>query len=218
MQKLSLIPAFLIAALFVPFAASAHETQRFEIGGTQYEFVVGSQNEPIVVDDKSGVELRVTRIQNGIERPATGLETSLQVELIAGDARKTLGFVPTYNEPGAYHATFFPTVATTLAYRIFGTINDTPFDYTFTCATGGHAAGEEDVSRVLVSDGVTRVFKTGSFSCPQPKAALGFPEPSADIVSLAEEESDDAANPLVAWGGLALGAIALCVALAYRRS
>jgi len=39
--------------------ASAHQRQLFTIGDKDYLFVVGSQNEPIFVDDKSGVDLFV---------------------------------------------------------------------------------------------------------------------------------------------------------------
>lgn len=215
-----------IAMLFgiVPLAASAHEHQSFEINGVVYDVVIGSLNEPIVVDDKTGVELRVSRVggmmmgddhAHDAGAPVTGLEEALQVELIAGDKRKTLSFSPTYNTPGAYHAAFYPTVATTLSYRVFGTIEGTPFDYTFTCNPAGHDIAPDDSSRVEISENVYRIHKSGAYGCPTEKAALGFPEDSADVVSLKSESG----NGMVAgWGAGALALGALAVALTRRRS
>lgn len=226
-MKLSAAPLLAIAVFMAaPIAASAHETQRFLINGTEYQFVVGSLNEPIVVDDKTGVDLRVARVTGGGEvehghgegMPAVeGLEETLEVELIAGDAQKTLALSPVYNTPGAYKASFYPTVATTYTYRVFGTLEGTPIDLSFSCSPAGHTEAEEDTSRVEVSENVTRTFKSGAFSCPLPKADMGFPEPSAEIVSMTDD-SEDEGGDMVGWaaGGLAL--LALGVAFTRRRS
>lgn len=190
---ITLIAAFAL----MPGIARAHETQVFEIGGKMYQFVVGSLNEPLVVDDKSGVELQVKDLGAHVEgmvhddghdhgggAAVTGLEEALQVELIAGDAKKTLDFAPIYGAPGAYKAPFYPTVATTLSYRVFGTLNDTPVDLTFTCSPAGHVVAKEDATEVEISEGVTRHKKSGAFGCPVEKEGMGFPEPSADIQTL----------------------------------
>ena len=220
------VPLLTLFAVFaLPLAASAHETQRFLINGTEYQFTVGSLNEPIVVDDKTGVDLRVAEYVHdaaedhghGEGMPTvTGLEETLEVELIAGDARKTLPLSPVYNTPGSYRAPFYPTVATTYTYRFIGSIDGTPVDIPFTCSAAGHTEAEEDTLRVAVSENVTRTFKSGAFGCPQPKAEMGFPEPSVDLVTIAEGEAKDTGN-MVGWaaGGLAL--LALGVA-ARRRS
>ncbi len=221
-KTITLFSAIAIAVL--PFAASAHQHESFEINGETYDFTVGSLNEPVTVDDKTGVDLRVS-LAGHEAMPAndhhaaggavTGLEQTLKVELIAGDKKKTLDLSPVYNTPGSYKAAFYPTVATTLSYRVFGTINETDFDYTFTCNPAGHTVAPEDKTRVEVSDKVTRTLKTGAFGCPTEKAPMGFPENSADVVSLTG--STQSAS-FVGWGAAAIALLALALAFTRRRS
>ena len=54
-----------VSALALYQNAYAHQRQLFTIGNDDYLFVVGSLNEPIFVDDKTGVDLAVVhaRIQ-----------------------------------------------------------------------------------------------------------------------------------------------------------
>ena len=93
----SISAAIALAALLgAPLLASAHEHQEFKIGTKYYQFTVGSLNEPVAVDDKTGVDLRVNQISAPISghdetmqkaepgTPVTGLESTLKVELIAG--------------------------------------------------------------------------------------------------------------------------------------
>jgi hypothetical protein len=54
-----LILAALVSLVSVTPQAFAHERQLYTIGGQDYLIVIGSLNEPIIVDDKSGVDLRV---------------------------------------------------------------------------------------------------------------------------------------------------------------
>lgn len=209
------IAATALAAVlaFAPSFASAHEHQMFNIGGRMYAFTVGSLNEPLVVDDKSGVDLRIEDLgahhggmshDHGEGAPVTGLESSLKVELIAGESRKVMDLSPVYNTPGSYKAPFYPTVATTLTYRVFGEMNGTPVDLSFSCNPAGHGPAEDDETAVQVSEGVTRVLKSGSFGCPVEKAAMGFPEASASVQELGSA-SDDA-------NGMATTALAVAVA------
>lgn len=203
----STVAGFALVAF--PFAASAHQHAVYEIGGETFEFVVGSLNEPVAVDDKTGVDFRVSR--DG--KPESGLENTLKVELIAGDKKKTFDLSPTYNTPGSYYAKYYPTVATTLQYRFFGTINDTPVDLTFTCRAEGAEAADEGEKQI--SAGVTQVSKSGGYGCPADKSSLGFPEDSAAIADVAQN-TGSARSMSVA--GLALAAIALALAgAAYRR-
>jgi hypothetical protein len=181
--------------------AFAHGHTSFEINGNVYSFTVGSLNEPVAVDDKTGVDLRVVSMseaaheagemseKEAVGTPATGLEKTLKVELIAGGKKKTLDLSPAYNDPGAYRAYFTPTVQTTYSYRLFGTIDNVPFDYLFTCNPAGHPQTAEDKTEVEVSKGVMRVEAAGAFGCPGPKAELGFPEPSASINDLSNKVS-----------------------------
>lgn len=210
MKKKFAVGAVLLS-LAVPFIASAHEEQSFEIKGKSYEIVIGSLGEPLIVDDKSGVDLRVT---SG-NKPVEGLQDTLKVELIAGDKKKELLFTTVWGNPGSYKAVFFPTVATTLSYRVFGTINDTPFNVTFTCSSAGHESATEDKARVDISEGVVRTLKSGAFGCPQPKPAMGFPETSKDLNSIPAQTSS---NNGLSTAAIALSVVALALAIARRRS
>jgi len=219
-MKKTLTSAALAAVALLPFAASAHEHQSFEINGVQYGFAIGSLNEPVVVDDKTGVDLRITKANASPSHedqgtPVSGLEATLKIELSAGDKKKTVDLSPVFNSPGAYKAPFYPTIATTYSYRVFGELEGTPIDITFTCNPAGHAPAAEDMNRVQISDKVFRTHKAGSFGCPSPKADLGFPEPSAAVVEL---QKPDASGDMIGWGAGVLALAALGVAVLRRRS
>lgn len=179
--------AILVSFVSVTPHAFAHQRQLYTIGGQDYLIVIGSLNEPIFVDDKSGVDLRVLRadpnnpMNSSAEgaAPVEGLEETLQVELGAGNVTRVLQLEPAFGEPGAYEAPFYPTVATTLTYRLFGTINNTPVDLTFTCTPTGEAgaAAAADNSTVQISEGVVRKGIEGGYGCPAPLTDAGFPEP-----------------------------------------
>jgi hypothetical protein len=202
-----LIGALALAAL-VPLVsvstpqAFAHERQLYTIGDQDYLIVIGSLNEPIFVDDKSGVDLRVLRadpinpMNSSAEgaAPVEGLEETVQVELAAGNNTRVLQLEPAFGEPGAYEAPFYPTVATTISYRLFGTINNTPVDLTFTCAPTGEAGAVADNSTVQVSEGVVRKGIEGGYGCPAPLTDAGFPEPlmsNNEIVTSLEQLQSD---------------------------
>jgi hypothetical protein len=194
MQKNSkvstMIGALALAALLSLVAVStpqafAHQRQLYTIGDQDYLIVIGSLNEPIFVDDKSGVYLRVLQadpnnpMNSSAEgaAPVDGLDETLQVEIGAGNTTKVLQLEPAFGEPGAYEAPFYPTVATTITYRLFGTINNTPVDLTFSCTPTGEAGAAADNSTVQVSEGVVRKGIEGGFGCPAPLTDAGFPEP-----------------------------------------
>ena len=166
--------------------AFAHQRQLFTIGDKDYLFVVGSIGEPLYVDQKSGVELfaywpdpsdPVNSQANGT-KPIEGLESMLKVDVSAGDKNRTLDFEPAFRDPGHYEASFFPTVETTYNYTVFGNINGTAFNATWTCSPGGGESEPiSDNSTVEISPNVTRKSMMGSFGCPQPLSEAGFPEP-----------------------------------------
>jgi hypothetical protein len=196
--------AILVSFVSVTPHAFAHQRQLFTIGGQDYLIVIGSLNEPIFVDDKSGVDLRVLRadpnnpMNSSAEgaAPVEGLEETLQVELGAGNVTRVLQLEPAFGEPGAYEAPFYPTVATTLTYRLFGTINNTPVDLTFTCTPTGEAgaAAAADNSTVQISEGVVRKGIEGGYGCPAPLTDAGFPEPLVSnneiVISLEQLRSE----------------------------
>jgi hypothetical protein len=103
----------------------------------------------------------------------------LKVEISAGDKKKELEFEPAFMDPGHYEAPFFPTIETTYNYTLFGDINGTAFNATWTCSpAGGDATPISDNSTTQLSQGVTRKSIMGSFGCPLPRTDAGFPEPS----------------------------------------
>ena len=195
--------AILVSFVSVTPHAFAHQRQLYTIGGQDYLIVIGSLNEPIFVDDKSGVDLQVLRadpnnpMNSSAEgaAPVEGLEETLQVELGAGNVTRVLQLEPAFGEPGAYEAPFYPTVATTLTYRLFGTINNTPVDLTFTCTPTGEAgAAAADNSTVQISEGVVRKGIEGGYGCPAPLTDAGFPEPLVSnneiVISLEQLRSE----------------------------
>jgi hypothetical protein len=183
-----------IALFSIAPLALAHERDTFKIGDKYYLLIVGSLNEPFIVDNISGVDLRVSQISgpggnganNGTGKgtPVTGLERTLKVELAAGDKKETLSFDSSDKAPGAYAANFIPTVQTTYNYRIFGAIDNSSVDLTFTCVTSEVSESAEDNSQVKVSDSITRLRKIGAFGCPASKKTMGFPEPSLSSYEL----------------------------------
>ncbi|MES2953435.1 MAG: hypothetical protein V4674_02655 [Patescibacteria group bacterium] len=221
MKKQLFIPVLLAVCLLSPTIASAHERQVFEINGKQYLFVIGSLAEPVVVDDKTGVDLRIKLADPAKPEdsaslkatPVTGLEKTLKVEIAAGAKKKTFDLSPVHGEAGAYKAPFIPTVQTTYAYRVFGTIDATPFDFTFPCAAAGEAKSGEDRTPKTVSASVTRTFQAGSFGCPRAKTDLTFPE----TVPSALEISKQGAPASHTYAGLLLGALGVGFGLSARR-
>jgi len=163
--------------------ADAHQRALFAINGKDYLFVIGSLNEPIFVDDKTGVEFRgiwpnstdpTNSNANGTQ-PITGLENSLRVEILAGDKNMTSNLEPAYGEVGSYESEiFYTTVPTTLSYRIFGDINGTNFSATFSCTPEAEQR-PSDNSTVEISENVVRKSLQGGFGCPEER--VGFPEP-----------------------------------------
>jgi hypothetical protein len=105
-------------------AVAAHEER--EVG--DYSLEVGFLNEPVFSGEESGLDLIVTR---GGE-PVEGLEATLQAEVTYADQTRDLELSPAFGEPGAYRAVFFPTAAGQYSFRIFGDIEGTAIDETFT--------------------------------------------------------------------------------------
>jgi hypothetical protein len=181
-----------ITLLLSPTNTLAHERQAFKIGDKNYLFTVGSLNEPVYVDDKTGVELSIsladpqnpTNFESDKITPVEKLNETLKVEISAGSKKQILDLSPIYGKVGSYKAPFYPTVSTTFNYRFFGTIENTPVDITFTCNLSSNTTSESADQKQKLSDQVTRLSKTGSFGCPKSKAEITFPEKTQDLVSI----------------------------------
>ena len=190
-------------ALLLPFVASAHQIATFELSGSNYQIMIGSLNEPIAVDDRTGLDLTVTKCRTrgcmpsaGHNRymdraagsPVLGLENSLKLEISAGTINKTLDLTPQYGRPGSYTATFYPTVATMLRYRLMGGIDKVPVDLSFICTVEGTPESTNDTTMVPFSRYVMRKSLSGGFGCPVDKENLGFPDRTTSILSIAVSE------------------------------
>ncbi len=211
-----------VGFIFAPIA-SAHEHDVFKIGDSYYMLTVGSLSEPLIVDDLSGVDFRAAKLSGPSATtgaPVTGLESTLKVELSAGDKTEVLPLDPG-DTPGTYQANFIPTVETTYSYRIFGTVNGVAVNLTFSCVPGEPSEDAIDSSHVDISSDVSRVNKVGAFGCPEARDAVGFPEPAHSSVELNQAIQDAHAESQTAkdFGivGLALGALALGTAFSRRR-
>lgn len=250
-MKLAIIAGAAAVALLLAGAftapAFAHQRQLYTIGGKDYLIVIGSLNEPAFVDDKTGVDLRVFNADpkdpmnsNAAgATPVTGLEETLKVEIGAGDKKEQMSLEPVFNSPGQYSAPFYPTVATTYTYRIFGTINNTPVNLMFSCTPAGEAGAQADNSTTTVSQGVVRKGMTGGYGCFEQRP--GFPEPymqnndvskaitqvqsdvsaiKAPTAAAASSNNSDSNNGM-AWAGIGLGIVGIAigaVAMARRRT
>jgi hypothetical protein len=222
MKKIVFVAPLL--ALCLPLMASAHQHGMFTIGGTPYSFTVGSLNEPIAVDDKTGADLTVTKgghvtmsadgdmDEMAASEPAVGLEKTLQVELIAGAQKKVLALSPVYGKPGSYSAPFYPTVATSISYRFFGTIDGSAVDITFSCRPEGADALDEKEKDI--GNGIKQISRAGGFGCPAEKGSMGFPEASASVRGLSTQADTARTYGMT---GVAIGAAAIVLVFMRRK-
>ncbi len=120
-----------------PVAVEAHETR--SIGDRQYQIVVGFINEPVFAGDKSGLEFWVTEVSAATPgagdedgAPTEGLEETLQAEVLFADQTLALPLSPMFDEPGGYYSVFFPMEPGDYTFRIYGVIDGTDIDESFT--------------------------------------------------------------------------------------
>jgi hypothetical protein len=123
------IAAILVATLFLMVTTTA----AFAHGSTtvgDYTVEIGFKNEPAIQGEMNGLDLIVTNTKT--EKPVTGLEESLQAEIIFGATKKALKIEPVEGEDGAYTAAMIPTAVGDYTWHIFGKIEDTPVDISMT--------------------------------------------------------------------------------------
>jgi len=124
----------------------AHEHRIVTIGNRQVEFVVGWVNEPSYVDEVNAVDfwahyINSTCPQGSVSTacPVYGLDQSLQVQVTTGGQTQDLTFSPNLSNDvppifyGEYTASLMPTVPGSISFRLFGNVNGTAVDETFTC-------------------------------------------------------------------------------------
>ena len=173
------------SSMLVVSSAYAHEGRLYSIGDKDYWISVGSINEPVFVDDKSGAEAFVSLADpsdplnsdaNGTKN-IEGLEKTIKFEISAGAKKKELAVEPAWRDPGHYEATFYPTIETTYNYTLFGTINNVTVSLDYQCIPGGVEEGTQENATKQISEGVTLKAQRGGFGCPASRADAGFPEP-----------------------------------------
>ena len=173
-------------------AALAHESR--DVG--EYTFVVGFLDEPAYAGLKSGLDLRIS----AGDAPVEGAEETLEARVIFGGQSRDLEISPSFGEPGAYRSVFFPTAAGSYTFRIFGEIDGTEIDESFT-------SGPDTFGDILDTAG-------GQFPVVYPA--------TADLVRDAEAGATAATMATIALGlggvGLLAGLVALGVALGRRAS
>lgn len=94
-----------------------------------YDIEIGFHNEPAYVNEPNGLDLFVTN--NKTNDKVTGLEDTLQAEIIFGSSKKSLKIEATETD-GAYTAYVVPTAVGDYTWHIFGKIKDTPVDISMT--------------------------------------------------------------------------------------
>lgn len=138
--------AFVMGLLLIATTGVANAHERREVG--EYTFVVGFGVEPALVDEPNSLSLRVTRGQGDAAEPVEGLQETLEAEIIYGGETMPLELRGAFNDPGHYVADVIPTATGTFSFRIFGTIEGTAIDETFT-------GGPDTFSEVLGKDAMS---------------------------------------------------------------
>jgi hypothetical protein len=194
------LAGLMVAVLFVlaPMLASAHE--RRDVADGKYTLVVGFLDEPAFTSVKNGLDLRVTAAPEGTPAageeaegtPVEGLEATLKAEVIYSDQKRDLPLEAAFRDPGAYESWFFPMAAGDYSFHIYGEIEGTPIDETFTSSPDG-------------------------FSSVEDRALYEFPSASGsttDIAAIGSVTSGGDAGNGTLIGGIVLAAIAGAAGLA----
>lgn len=188
-----LVAALIVAAIgagLLVGSVAAHE--RRDVG--EYQFVVGFLNEPALVEEPNGLDLRVSLN----DEPVEGLANTLQAEIIFGDERLPLEIRARFGQPGAYVSDVIPTETGTYSFHIFGDIEGTPVDETFT-------GGPDTFSEVAARDAMTFPSQVDTVGSVQATAA----------------DAEDTAGTamMLGIGGLVAGLLGLVIGgLAFARS
>ena len=123
-------PFFVLAvasACLLPAAALAHEQR--DVGDGQYSLEVGFRDEPAYLGQPNALYLKVTAFGAG-GGPVEGLAGSLEAMIEKGEAERLLALRPG-PEPGVYETPFIPTALGDYTFTLFGEIEETVIDESF---------------------------------------------------------------------------------------
>jgi len=134
-----------------------------------------------------------------LDEPVEGLEETLKAEVIFNDQRRDLPISPAFDDPGAYRSVFFPTAAGPYTFRVFGTIEGTEIDESFTSVI-------DDFNEVQDVTG-------GQFPVVLPAAG----DTARDATAGADAAGTATLALVVGGAGLLAGLVALGLTLARRR-
>jgi hypothetical protein len=186
--RLTFVWALLISTWLGVGPQTAWAHGHTEVG--DYELVIGFIGEPAYQGEPNGLDLRVTNTTN--DQPVTGLEETLQAEIIFGASKREVTLRTQFGQEGAYTADVLPTVAGDYTWHIWGEIEGTPVDVTMT-------SGPDTFSGIRSKDDV-------SFPSAEPLAA--------DVMATADTAAQNAQMALVVGiAGVVLGAIGTVVGL-----
>jgi len=133
------VVALTAAGLIASMAASpaaAHESRQMG----DYRVTVGMIAEPVFVGQKSGLEFRVVKGTDGEAPPVEGLEETIKAEVTKGGVTKEVEVAARFGEPGWYQSYFFPTESGPYQFRLFGTIEGTQHESSWTGGQAGEGA------------------------------------------------------------------------------
>jgi hypothetical protein len=160
--------ALMALALLATIApASARETRAL---ADRWTVTVGFIDEPAIQADTNGLWLRVSEG----DQPVTGLEQSLQVEVIYGEAVRALPLIPAIDQPGIYTSTFIPVQPGNYAFRIFGTIGDQQVNERFESAPEGVAVVDSRIDYEFPSAAQGSVIEKLAMPVALGALVLGF--------------------------------------------
>lgn len=122
--KFALVLAFALILLITQIA-SAHEKRT--VG--KYDLLVGWTNEPAYTNVPNAIYLAVTETQTS--KPVTGVDKTLQAEVIFGARSMVVGLTESDENPGTYAGAFVPTKVGTYIFHLSGQIAGQTIDEKF---------------------------------------------------------------------------------------
>ena len=108
--------------------ASAHE--KAAVG--PYTVFVGFENEPAIVEQPNAVQVLIRNGDSEDAKPVTGIGDTLKADVKFGSQTTTMSLAESDDDPGDYLANFIPTAEGPYTFHIYGTINGTNIDQSFT--------------------------------------------------------------------------------------
>jgi hypothetical protein len=128
-KVVSILTLAMLGTALISSAVWAHEQRNVH----NYSLEVGFFTEPAIEGQMNGLDLRVTN--SATQQPVTGLEKTLKVEIscVPAKASRTFDIEPVDpdGDPGHYNNGFIPTTPGQYSFRIFGTIEGTAVNETF---------------------------------------------------------------------------------------